>query len=337
MMTSRRLFQVLVSLLLALLLFWLAFREVNLQDLRVQLGSIRFGWLLPFTLALFFSHYLRAVRWNLLLDDSPAKGRRSTLFAGVMVGYLLNFLFPRLGELSRPLYVTSRTGANTGNLFGTIILERILDLVCLVLLLLFITLYVIKDPEVVGQIFGTGDWGQMLYFILPALLILFIVSVWGVYRLLLRLHREGRIHNPLLRKVIYLGLKFWEGLSSIRKVKNWPLFLISSAGIWVGYALMTYIPFWMLDLQVQYDLGIPEAVVITVISAVGMALPVPGGLGAFHLFVQQSMWALYSVPLATGLTFATVLHATNIVLVFLVCAAALWYDKYYTLLRKPAR
>src|SRR5690625_5544109 len=89
------------------------------------MNSVTFYWL-PFVIpVLVFRHYLRAERWKLFLPDPERKVLRSTLFAGVMLGYLVNYLVPRLGELSRPVYVARKNGLSPGKLIGTIVAEQI--------------------------------------------------------------------------------------------------------------------------------------------------------------------------------------------------------------------
>jgi glycosyltransferase 2 family protein len=145
------------------------------------------------------------------------------------------------------------------------------------------------------------------------------------------------MENPFIKKLIAFVKMFWEGLISIKDVKNWPLFILYSFGIWTGYAVMAYLPLRMLDIHSIYNLGLVEAMVITVISAVGVSIPTPGGIGSYHLFIQQSMWLLYAVPLVTALTYATITHAVTMLLVFLTGGLVLWFDKYYTLKSKFVR
>src|SRR5690625_7592319 len=99
------------------------------------MNSVTFYWL-PFVIpVLVFRHYLRAERWKLFLPDPERKVLRSTLFAGVMLGYLVNYLVPRLGELSRPVYVARKNGLSPGKLIGAMVAERRLDLSVVLLLL----------------------------------------------------------------------------------------------------------------------------------------------------------------------------------------------------------
>lgn len=326
-----RLLKITLSLAIAIMFLWLAFKNVDLKELWGQITEVRLYWLLPFTLVMAVTHYFRAERWLLLISDVKKQPHRSTLYAGVMVGYMLNNIFPRLGEISRPVYVARKMGISTGNLFGTIVLERVIDIVFLIGFLIFISFYVVQDPQVISQIFGTEAWTTSAYFIVPAGIILLVFFAWAGYRMLVYLDNHNSVTNPLLLKVVDFGKMFWSGLISIRKVGNWPLFLLYTMGIWIGYVAMAYLPFWMLDLHQVYDLGFIEAMIVTIISAVGITIPTPGGLGTYHLFVQQSMWLLFSVPLVTALTYATITHAATILIVYVIGAGALWFDKYYTL------
>jgi hypothetical protein len=226
---------------------------------------------------------------------------------------------------------------SSGNLLGTIVLERIIDVACLVAFLLIISFYVISDQQVISQIFGTEGWTVNVYLLFPALILLLILGTWAGFRILRYLENQNKIQSPFFTRFVEYVSRFWKGLISVKDVKNWPLFIFYTIAIWTGYTIMAYLPFWMLDLHQQYNLGVMEAMVITIISAVGVTVPTPGGIGSYHLFVQQSLWVLFSVPLVTALTYATIAHGVTVILVFITGAAVFWFDKYYTLKSKFVR
>jgi len=329
---SKRAFNVLISLIVAILFMWLAARNVDPQEFREQVSAVTFYWLIPFVFTLLFSHYLRAERWRLLLKEEAQKSvPRSSLFAGVMFGYMMNNIFPRLGEVSRPVYVAKKHGLSSGNLFGTIVLERLIDICSMLVLMAIVAISLSADFELLEQLLGIDGWAWYTYMILPLILLTIIFSIWFFYKILFYLERSTKISSPIFQKIVTLGRSFGEGMVSIRNIKNWPLFMILTVGIWAGYIAMTYIPFWMLDLQADFGLTIQSAIVLTVVSSIGMSIPTPAGIGSYHLLIQQSMWLLYGVPLAKALTFATVAHGFTVVLIFIIAPAALWFDKYYTL------
>lgn len=335
---SKRVLNLVVSLVVAGLFIWLAARTVDPAEFREQFSQVSFYWLPFFVIVLITSHYLRAERWRLLLHrDIKNRVSRSTLFAGVMLGYFMNTLVPRLGEVSRPVYVAKKHGLSSGNLLGTIVLERFIDVCSMLVLMAIVSITLTREFGVLEQLLGISSWTWYTYLILPAVLFIAIVLMWAFYRFLSNLDRSSKITNPILKRIVEISRSFGEGLVSVKNIDNWPVFLLLTAGIWSGYILMIYIPFSMLQLGDLYGLTLQSAMVLTVVSSIGVTIPTPAGIGSYHLLMQQSMWLLYSVPLATGLTFATVAHAVTILLILIIGPLALWFDKYNTLKKGLAR
>lgn len=330
---NRRTVQTMVSLLAAILFIWLALRTVNPAELWQVMKSVTFYWLPLFIPVLIFSHYLRAERWKLFLPDPERKVFRSTLFAGVMLGYLVNYLVPRLGELSRPVYVARKNELSPGKLIGTIVAERLFDLFILLLLLAATFTYYAGQPGTLDALFGITEWNWYHYTIIPAVIAAGISALLAFRNLLIRAEKKGNIKSPLLSKLMDAGLSFSEGLVSLKRVKSWPMFVLLTAGIWSGYVLMTFIPFFMLDLQTHYGLNLFDAVILTVASSVGVTIPTPAGIGSYHLVMQQTLYLLFDVPPSSGLTYATVLHIVNFLVILMIAPLSLWWDKYYTLVR----
>lgn len=328
---KNRWLQIAGSLLIAAVFLWLAFRNIDTAALWEQLGQISYSWILFFIPATLLSHYLRAERWRLLLPENNRDAYRSTLFAGVMLGYVINNIVPRLGELSRPVYVAKKEGMSTINLIGTIVAERLFDLFVLGLLTIFSIILFAGNPVVIENLFGVKSWTWIHYSIIPVFFLFAAVAVWIFHKLIVYLDERGNIENKLVSKVIETIRSFSDGITSLKKVNNWPLFVILTAGIWFGYTLMTYIPLYMLGLPTLFDITLTDAVVLTVVSSIGVSIPTPAGIGSYHLLMQQALHILYDVDLVTALTFATVLHAVNLLVIFLAGPLILWWDKYYTL------
>ncbi|MFU8812188.1 MAG: lysylphosphatidylglycerol synthase transmembrane domain-containing protein [Balneolaceae bacterium] len=329
-MNKRRL-NILVSLIVAGLFVWLAVRSIDLADVGAELRRVSLWWLPLFIVVLLASHHLRAMRWRLLL---PVSHRDSvpgaTLFAGVMTGYFVNNLVPRLGEISRPVYVAKRCGMDTGNLIGTIVLERIIDVFSMFCIVLIVAVYLSREFVLLEELLGIDEWPFLVYVLIPVLILLFFLSAWALFRALQYLEKSGRIQQPLLKKLIASAASFGEGMVSIRHIPNWPKFVGLTIGIWIGYILMTYIPFFMLDLHDTFGLGLADAMVLTIVSSIGVTIPTPAGIGSYHLLIQQSMWLIYGIPLATALTFATVAHASTVLIIVAATPIIWWWDKNHT-------
>lgn len=314
---------------------WLAFRNVAFSEVWDYTRRISFGWVVPFFIVAIFSHYLRAERWKLLIEHDKKDLDRFTLFSGVMAGYMLNLVFPRLGEVTRPVYVAKREELSSSKLLGTIVLERAIDISVMAFLMFIVSVYLITDPSLLSQIFGeatvdffTGGMTIEAVFWLLLLVGSVIAVVAGLWYVLVLLGRKFDPVDRLVWRIRDLFRLFWEGIASARKVKRWWLFLLLTALIWVGYTLMSYIPFWMFDMHTEFNLSFLDALVITVISAIGIAIPSPGGVGTYHYFVKQSLLILFAVPAVTGIAYATITHAAMVLMVATVTPILLAIDKF---------
>lgn len=309
-------------------LLWLAFSGTSIREMAQEAGALSLWWAAPFLLVLYLSHLFRAIRWNLLL---PADVPLHTLMAGVMTGYMAHYLIPRSGEVARPYYVAGQIGQRGSRLLGTVLLERGVDMGTIALLLL-LTLPMLE-----------GEWRElrsMLGWELPtevsplflaglSAAVVLLLAGWWIARFWRPAH--GSRSSRVVRWIREVG----DGLLALRNVQNWPRFLLTTGLIWGGYLLMSYWPLYMLDLPARYDLGLREAWLLTLVSTLGVAIPTPGGVGSYHLLVQQSLWVFYGVPLSTGLLYATITHASTAIGVFMVGALALWADKRWSLVRPP--
>lgn len=298
------------------LFLWLAFSNLDVERVWGYIQTMSWGWILPFFAVTMFSHFLRSERWRLLIEREDSKARLSTLYAGVMSGYLMNYIVPRLGEVSRCVYVSKKDGLKTGELIGTVVLERVLDLFFLILFLLFLLFYVVNDPQTITRLFGENavssfetlsSWTTVVlggilvalavsgYFIAVKTLEIWVAKRWALYR--------------FMGKLLEFVKVFVSGLTSIRHMKRWPYFMFVSVTIWFCYVLMTYIPFYMFNMAEQFQLGIADAGIVMVISSIGVSLPSPGGIGTYHWFTKQALVVLFGVAEVTALAYAFITHA----------------------------
>jgi len=316
------------------LFLWLAFRNVRLEEVLEYSKRIQFGWIIPFAVSALCSHVFRAERWRLLIEHDKKELDRITLISGVLVGYLMNLVGPRLGEVSRPLYVAKKEDLSTSKLMGTIVLERIIDVVVMAFLMLVVSVYLISDVNLLRNIFGdqtidflTNQSGVMTYGWVALFILLLIVAGYAGLRLLLYLGTKIEALQKWVFRAKKAFIMFKDGVLSARKVDRWWLFITYTALIWFCYTLMTYIPFWMFDMQAEFDLDMLDALVITVISAIGIAIPSPGGIGTYHYFVKQSLLVLFAVPAVTGIAYATITHASMVIFVAGITPFFLFIDK----------
>ncbi|MEX0779664.1 MAG: lysylphosphatidylglycerol synthase transmembrane domain-containing protein [Balneolales bacterium] len=327
---------ILLSLLVGGIFFWLAIRNVPLETLLGYMQGITYWWIAPYAFVALGSHYIRAERWRLLIREENTNPSRNTLFAGVMFGYLVNYAIPRLGEVTRCVYVAKKEELSGTNLIGTVILERVIDMLVVLLLLGFLAIVVISDTEVLAKLFGENTLA-LIQSVLQLENLLYgiggLILVGWLGYLMLKLIRRSASNRPwiknLVTKLQSFAATFIDGLLAIRKVSQWPYFIGLTILIWLAYALMAYIPFLVFNLHEDFGLGFVEAMVIMTISTLGVALPSPGGIGTYHWFVRQGLLVIYGVPVAIGLAYAFVTHAVMMGIVLVSAPVVLVWNNWF--------
>jgi glycosyltransferase 2 family protein len=257
------------------------------------------GWLLLMALIAMLSHLLRAERWRMLLEPPGYKGRLNYSFLSLMVGYLVNLAIPRGGEVSRcyNLYKLEETPVEIS--FGTVVVERIVDLVCL-LALIAVAFFLEWDKllaflETLPLGSGESKGPTVLIYVALGLIVVVGIIVWLV--------KTNKKLNAFFVKTWY-GFK--DGLLSIFKLKNKGLFIFYSLLIWVLYFFMSYTV--ILAFPETAHLGIEAVFSLFAIGSIAMAVPLPGGTGSYHVLVPQGLVFLYHVPQADAVAFTFIFH-----------------------------
>jgi hypothetical protein len=330
-----------ISLLVGLGFLWFAFKDVEFSEIVEASKGASWGWFLPFAALTLFSHFIRAERWRMLFEDKANLPHRSTLFTGVMFGYLTNIAFPRLGEITRPVYVARQIDESNSKLIGTVVLERIVDVLSMLIIMVLVGIFLISDAEVLSNLFGTDVTDPEVYFgLMKAAALYGGILLIGGFLIFFVLNKLSSPENKLGQFFAKLseGFKnFAQGVLAIKDLENWPLFIFHTALIWVCYITMTYIPFFMFDMTNVFDLSYTDAIVLTMVSAVGISIPTPGGVGSYHIFIKLALLYLYAVPEATGLAFATIAHAATLVVIVTVTPVLLAVEKRLSMGRESQR
>lgn len=304
-MNIKKILKYLASAALAVLLLWVSFREVEWADFLTVLQQCNWGFVILSMIAGSTAFWLRALRWRRLLlpiDDSIS---RMTAFNGVNIGNISNFLFPRIGEFIRCGVITRRSKATYDKVLGTVILERSWELVVMLMLLAVV---VIGGFSRFGKFFLDQIWTPMsenlnfsIWWLVALLAIAFAAAVYALWKF----HDT----NAFCRKVwgIFKGIA--QGFSScFRMEKKW-LFFAYTATIWVMYWVMAASTMWAVPFMEGLDLI--DALFLSLVGGLGFAVPVPGGIGAFHFVISLALSVLYGLPMELGIVYATLSHTTQ--------------------------
>lgn len=296
-------------------LVFLAFRGINFQEIYFSLSNAEYIWLLPSFFFSIIAHYSRAVRWNILIESLGYKTSTPNSFYAVCIGYLANTAVPRLGEVTRCSVLNKTQKAPMDKLIGTVVLERVIDVV-IVFILLFSLVGLEYDVfgtfflELLGSKFGflKNIWLSVsIGLIAGGLLTFFFIKKWG-----------SRIRSlPFLGKLFEFIEGIWNGLLSIRTINRPYLFIFHSFFVWGMYLLSTMAAFRCL--QPTYNLDFGEGLAVIVAGGFGMAAPTPGGIGSYHLLVSEVL-TIFGISKADGLAAATLNHLSQTIFIILLGA-----------------
>ncbi|RPI00999.1 MAG: UPF0104 family protein [Calditrichaeota bacterium] len=301
-----------IGLVIAALCLFLAFRKVDFTQMGAAFRQANYGLLLPALLMIFLSHWLRTLRWQLLLRPIAAINL-STLFSALMIGYMTNTFLPaHLGEFVRAYLVAKKKPVAGSAVFATIVIERIIDVFTL-LLLMALTIVVFPFPEWVRK-------SGYISFI-------FIGVLFGIL-LLMKKYRDRAmvIINALLkpfphkisRRIQEMVHSFLDGVKGLEKKRHYAVVALLSLAIWFCYAYIFQIGLHAFNFVQLYNLPWTTSLVLLVITTIAVLVPSsPGYVGTYHYLCQLTL-GLFAVPESEALTFAFVVHGINFLPVLIV-------------------
>jgi hypothetical protein len=275
------------------------------------------GWLLLMAGLSMISHLIRAERWRMLLVSAGSSTTLHQSFLSLLIGYLVNLVIPRGGEISRCYNIQQLNKTSIEVSLGTVVMERIIDVLCLVAVLA--VTFLLQADKLFAFInslpLGGGSNVGTLLIVLAIAAILFGALAWFLWRM-------PKV-KAWLQKIL-IGFK--EGLLSVLKLKRPTLFIIYSIAIWVLYFIMSYVV--MLAFPATHALGIGAVLSIFALGAIAMAAPLPGGAGAYHTLVPAGIAFLYTITISDATAFVFVFHAWQTLIMIVAGAIALMHSSF---------
>jgi uncharacterized protein (TIRG00374 family) len=306
----KQLLQVALSLGVALWIFWFLYRDIEFTSLQSQLASSNWFWIGSSLVVAWAGYWLRGWRWALLFpqeaDQLPVSSNRA--YHAVMVGYLVNLLIPRAGEVARCTVLTRNNGIPLGQAIGTVLVERSVDLLFMagtffLAFLLESQLFLSLAGELVDLSALTSGLLRQLPLLLGggALFLLFLYLLSRKYR-----------NHGLVNKLQLFFRQLLSGVLAIRTLKNPFGFWLSSVAIWFIYFLTMYTV--SQGIGSAANLSGSQVLLVMVMGTIGMIAPVQGGIGTFHALVAYIL-VVFGIPEADGKIFAAIIHGTQMLLV----------------------
>jgi glycosyltransferase 2 family protein len=313
----KSIFRYSVSLIIAFLFLYFAFKDVKLSALWDSLKGVNYlwiAWLIPLNILM---GWVRAERWAHLLAPIKSPISKRTLFSGVMIGYAINNVLPRVGEIVRPYIVGKREGISRTSVLGTVVVERILDfmsfyfIVCIVLFLYPHSLDPFVDnADAVRPFFLIGSIASLIGFIL------LFFKAEAFFRTLAKL--LFILPERYKAKAEILLNKFYSGFAIAKVRDKFGVILFQSFLIWGLNALIMFIPFYAFPSLINSGMDFGSSIVLLVVSSIAWILPAPGAMGTYHWFLQVAMIKLYGIDETTALSYAIVTHEVGYLVIMFI-------------------
>ena len=308
--------------MLGVFLVYFSVKDFSQEELEQVFTSFKTAS--PFYLFIVFlvsvlSHILRAIRWKIMLNKEKEKVSIIDLFWALMAGYLANLAFPRLGEVTRCGILKKYNDLDFSFAIGTVLFERIFDVICLFLALL-LCLWI--EFDVVYTFFYTNVF-EPIFIKLNSMnwLVLSSISLLAFVGIILVIRSVKKSENKLVGKVKELLVKFTDGFSFFKDVKLLWLFLLFTFGIWFFYYFGIVIGYN--TLPQMSGLGWGSGLSLLFAGAVAMII-VQGGIGAYPLALMQVL-VLYNVDKSIGLAFGWLIWTLQTMVVLVLGAIGFAY------------
>lgn len=313
--------RVVVAVILAVGLMAIFFRNADFGKVWTAMTSARFDLLLVQLVMTGLSYVIRAERWQYLLEPL-GHTRFRNVFRATVIGFAASTVLPaRAGEVIRPFVLARREGLNATSAFATIVVERVLDLVAVLMLLAIYLLWL--DPGMEARdstVFRAIRVGglTMAPVAVAALLVMFFLGGHPEALHAWLLKAERVLPRAWAHAVARLAKTFAEGFAVLRRPQRLLAALAWSIVLWVAIA----VGIWAVARAFAIAMPIAGAWLMLAPLVVGVAVPTPGGVGGFHEAFRIGATSFFGADNDSAVAAAIVLHALSFGPVVLV---GLWF------------
>ena len=320
----------LLPLALAVFLMWWITKDITEEQQSYIIQSIKeadYFWIGLSLIAAIVSHWVRALRWQMLLRPLGYSPTTLNTFWAVMVAYIANLVLPRVGEVSRCVVLKKTDKVPISQSIGTVVTERLLDLVAFGLI--FVLTFML-NANFISYLFGSSGSDVNVGTKIGGLVVLLSAGL-VIYKFVF-----PRIKKyPLIQKLLGFFGNLKKGFMSVFKLKNPLLFISYTFLIWFLYYLMMV--FMVKALGATSHLGFNGALLILTIGTFGFIAPVQGGFGAYHGAIIWLLTSLNKYSIENGLdiaseitqgdaiSFAFLAHSAQTLLVVIMGLIALFF------------
>ncbi len=307
-------FKYIFFLAIGVFLFWWLYKDEPFDEYIHAFKNLNYFWIIASVIFGVFSQVSRAIRWNMLIRPLGYNPKFYNSFLSVYVLYLVNLILPRAGEVFRCTVMSRYEKIPFAKLVGTVFIERMADLIMLMILAVLIILsqlgvfirFFSTHPEMQKKLFSIFSWQNIL------MVIAFILLIYLAFVIFRRYFRNKKSENSsFITRLKTIKYNFVEGIKSINKLENKWYFVGHTAFIFLMWLFMLYVVF--LAYKPTSHLSIQTGMITFLMGGLAMLAPVQAGIGAWHFMVIETL-IIYGIPQPSGKIFALIAHAlTNLI------------------------
>ena len=311
----------LLSFLVTALFLYLAFRDKDFSAVWKTLSGVHWSWIVYLMIGGVLSHLARAWRWQYLLIPVKENVSLRNSFSAVMIGYMVNNFLPRVGEVVRPYTLGRLESISKTAAFGTVIIERVIDIITFFSILLAVLFFYSSS---FAELFPSFASMEPLFLAGSIICLALFVLFFFKAEFFLSLFRRLLVVLPdkLRMKIEHLFDSFLSGFAISKHPGQFFMIIVTSYIIWGLYLLLMYLPFYAFDMIGLHGLNFGSATVLMVVSTVAFAFPTPSGFGTYHSFTSFALTRLYHVDGVTALSYTILTHEIG---VFITTVFGLYY------------
>lgn len=292
------------------ILYWM-YRDFDFKGVEhVLLNDMNWTWMLlsfPFGI---LAQAFRGWRWKQTLEPVDEHPRTKVSVYSIFISYASSLIIPRIGEFARCAVLKRYDNVSVPKALGTVVTERAIDSLLVMLITVGTLLWQLPVFTTFFRQTGTSLDSIFHRFTLEGWIVTGVCAVAAI-ALIWFLLRQLSVYNKV--KDMLLGI--WQGIISLRSVRNVPLFIFFTVGIWVCYFLHYYLTFFCFAQTAHLSLSC--ALVTFIVGSIAVIVPTPNGAGPWH-FAVKTMLILYGVEATAALNFVLIVHSVQTLLVALL-------------------
>jgi len=314
-------------LLISLTFFflYLAFRGNDFNELFEVLKNANYFYALAgAVLGIMLGGYLRALRWRYFLNPLKKDIKMEILFSSMMIGYMMNSIIPRAGEVYRPVLLANKEKISRASAFGTILVERVFDILSLLISFGICMIFYKKKLSSAFEQYNIEIISIYTSVITLVFVILIIVIIFNLEKseIIIEKITKKILPEKFHQKVHNIFISMINGFLFIRYPKYYLQILILSVLLWITYVISTSLTL----LAFNIDMSLFDANLVLTMATFALTIPLPANsAGIYHLFCTATLVNVFGVDRESAFGFATVNHLLG--LLGLIIVGAFYFVK----------